>query len=535
MGSKKQTSSGHDAADDMKKMVQDRVEQVADAIAPDEDKGPKITSEFLQECLIANALGDGTLYATLFRDQFLYLKNTQEWFEWTGHYWQRDIMNRSLAAVETLNRHYLGEYKKLAEKTIKLMGSEDESEKDKIKKIARIQKDILKRVSQLRDDKRRTACLKFAHTIEEPLAISGEELDRKPMLFPCANGVINLETGVLKDGRPGDLLSLASPVPLLDVNGQPPVWLKTVNEIFGGDEEMVDYMQRLFGYAITGLVHEKVFPVLYGKGGWNGRSLIIETISYVMGTLAGSIPSEMLLSSKYVKASSGPSPDIMSLKGIRMTFASETDEGQRFSASKVKWLTGKDELVGRNPHDKYPTRFQPTHKLFLMTNTQPAAPANDKAFWERLHLIPFDISFVNRDPQESYERRAILDLDQQIIKEAPGILAWLVRGCLHWQKQGLNPPRKVTEATELYRKNEDLLADFIDECCQREPGAKEKASLLYGRFVTWYHANIGTKEPSGTWFGKQLSQKYEKSKAQGCVTYHGLALADQGGGSEAYE
>jgi len=527
MGSKKRSiESGHNT-DDIKKMVQERVDQVADAIAPDVEE-PQITSEFLQECLIANSLGDGTLYATLFRDQFLYLKNSQEWFEWAGHFWQRDIMNRSLASVEILARHYLGEYKKLTTKIIELAASDDDSDKDKIKKLSHIQKKLLKRVSQLRDDKRRTACLKFAHTIEDPLAISGDELDQKPMLFPCANGVLDLETGKLKPGRPGDFLSLASPVEFKGIDAPAPLWEKSLLEIFGGDAELVAYLQRLFGYAITGQVQEKVFPVLYGKGGWNGRSLIVETISYVMGTLAGSIPAEMLLSSKYVKASSGPSPDIMSIKGIRMTFASETDEGQRFSASKVKWLTGKDELVGRNPHDKYPTRFQPTHKLFLMTNSQPAAPPNDKAFWERLHLIPFDISFVNRDPQEANERRAILDLDLQIKKEAPGILAWLVRGCLLWQKHGLKPPRKVTEATELYRKNEDLLADYIDECCIREPGAKAKSSVLYGRFVTWYHANIGTKEPSGTWFGKQLGQKYEKSKSEGCVTYHGITLADHG-------
>ena len=132
----------------------------------------------------------------------------------------------------------------------------------------------------------------------------------------------------------------------------------------------------------------------------------------------------------------------MSLKGIRMAFASEIDEGQRFSAAKIKWFTGKDELVGRNPHDKYPTHFNPTHKLCLQTNTQPQAPPNDKAFWERLHLIPFLISFVNRDPQESHERRAILDLDRQVLKEAPGILAWLVAGCLLWQRRRPQPAER---------------------------------------------------------------------------------------------
>lgn len=549
-----------DAVDDIRKKVQDRVEQEAAQIAStaalggssagpggssgpggattpaDPDAEPKITSRLIRDCLFANELGDSVLFSMLFRDRFLFSKNTQEWFEWAGHYWQRDMMSRSLAAVEQVVGHYLAEYKRLAQDIVDLAAASTEGDGSatELKRLRTQQANLLKRASQLRADKRRTACLKFAHTIENPLAIKGEEFDCKPMLFPCANGVIDLETGRLKPGRPCDYLSMASPVEFTGIDAPAPLWEKSLLEIFGGNEALVAYLGRLFGYAMTGLVHEKVFPVFYGRTGWNGRSLIIETVSYVMGALAGSIPSEMLLSQKYSKNSSGPSPDIMSLKGIRMAFASEIDEGQRFSASKIKWLTGKDELVGRSPHDKYPTRFAPTHKLFLMTNTQPQAPPNDKAFWERLHLIPFLISFVNRDPQEAYERRAILDLDQQVLKEAPGILAWLVRGCLLWQRDGLKPPHEITDATEQYRRNEDLLADFIEECCLREPGAKAKSSVLYARFIDWYHDNVGQKEPTGTWFGKQLSQKYEKHKSEGCVVYHGIALNSSQGGLEVY-
>ena len=520
--------SDDNSIDEIKRQVQSRIDQEAEILAP-ADETPKIDSQFISDCIFANALGDGTMYATLFRDKYLYSKNRQEWFEWSGHCWQRDIMGRALAAVETVVQQYLGEYKKVSGQIANLVGSSDEENQAKIKKLQKQQRDLLNRASKLRDERRRNSCLTFSHTIENPLAITGDEFDKKPMLFPCGNGVIDLERGKLIDGRPGDFLSLASPVDFLGINAPAPLWEEKILEIFSGDQELVDYIQRLFGYAVTGLVHEKVFPVLYGKGGWNGRSLIVETISYVMGSLAGSIPSEMLLSSKFAKSSSGPSPDIMSLKGLRLAFASETDEGQKFSASKVKWLTGKDELVGRNPHDKYSSRFQPTHKLFLMTNSEPQAPPNDKAFWERIQKIPFTLSFVNRDPQDESERRAILDLDRQLLKEAPGILAWLVRGCLLWQKHGLKPPRKVTDETEKYRRNEDLLADFIDSCCIREPGAKGKSSTLYNRFITWYHDNIGEKHPSGTWFGKQLSQKYEKARSSGCVYYIGIELDDREG------
>jgi putative DNA primase/helicase len=518
-----------DSIDDIRKQVEERKEQEAaqlTATHPGQKGKPEIDTVFVQGCVDRNELGDGELYATHFRDKFLYSKNTQEWYEWVGHSWKRDQMNRSLAAVEEITDHYIAEYKSIGTKIIDLVahGNGDDSNAGKIKKLKKDQEFIFNRVSQLRGDKRRNACLKFAHTCAAPIAITGEEFDMHPMLLPCTNGVIDLETGKLNPGRPGDYLAKASPIIFTGIDTPAPIWERSLDEIFNGNHNIIAYLRRLFGYAITGLVNEKLFSVFYGKTGWNGRSLIIETISHVMGDLAGAIPSEMLLSQKFIKSASGPSSDLMSLKGIRMAVASETDENQRFSASKVKWLTGKDELVGRTPYVKYATRFHPTHKLFLMTNSQPSAPPNDRAFWERLHLVPFSISFVNRDPQDLHERRAILDLDQQLKKESSGILAWLVRGCLEWQRCGLKPPKEVLEATEQYRRNEDLLADFIDECCVVEPMVKEKASVLYGRFVEWYHENHGKKEPSGTFFGKGLSQKFEKSKYNGFVTYVGLKL-----------
>lgn len=526
-----------DEIGDIRQQVKERVEAEASGIEKPAGR-QAIDSKLINECLFANELGDGRLFAELHRDRFLYCKSTQEWYEWTGHCWSLDKMNRALAAVEGVVDLYLREYSEASEEIAKLSKGEDETE-GRIKKLQKKQEALLSRVRQLRGDKRRTACLKFSHTIDDPLAITGEELDGKPMLFPCANGVIDLETGRLMDGLPGDYLSLASPVPFLGIDSPAPIWERSIHEIFGGNlsrppdaeeneraRRVVDYIRRLFGYAMTGLVNEKLFPMLYGRTGWNGRSLIVETISYIMGDLAGSIPSEMLLSQRFSKSASGPSPDIMSLKGIRLAFASEIDEGQRFSMSKIKWLTGKDTLVGRNPHDKYQTHFSPTHKLFVMTNVQPQASPNDKAFWERLHMIPFTISFVNREPRESYERRAIIDLDRQVRDEASGILAWLVRGCLEYQKYGLAPPREVTEATEEYRRNEDLLADFVDECCVKEAGARAKASDLYARFVDWYHDNVGQKEPTGTWFGKMLAAKFTKDKSNGHVVYYGVALAD---------
>jgi putative DNA primase/helicase len=519
--------------DDIRQQVLERVEQEKSQSKPSKEDAPEIDSKFISQCLFSNSAGDGLLYATLFRDKFLYVKNTQEWYEWTGHLWQRDKMNKSLAAVERLAETYLEEYKKISAQIVE-MTKAGEPEGD-IEKLGKQQKAIIERVRQLRGDNRRTACLKFAHTIEKPLAITGDELDKRPMLFPCANGVIDLETGKFKPGRPGDYLSLGSPIEWKGIDAPRKLWEKSLREIYncdreGDDQSLVQYVKRLFGYAMTGSVSEKIFPILYGKTGWNGRSLIIEKIKYIMGGMAAPIPTEMLLSQKFGKSSAGPSPDVMSLKGIRMAFASEIDEGQRFSVAKIKWYTGKNELTGRNPHDKYQSYFDPTHTLFVETNHQPQAPADDKSFWERVHLIPHNISFVNRDPREAYERKANLDLDKELMQELPGILAWLVEGCLEWQRDGLKPPRIVTEATEKYRMDEDMIGDWIDECCIRDPLAKEKADVLFNSFVAWYKSSQGKGDKlTGTWFGKQLTKKFDKTKSNGRNIYLGISLNDSQG------
>jgi putative DNA primase/helicase len=511
-----------DNIDSIRKQVQNRVEKEAAHLPPSEDK--KITSELLYDCLVGNELGDGILYATLFRDKYVYCNNSGEWYQWSGHYWQLDRMKRALADVEKIVDLYRGECRVISEQIVNMNGDDESA----VSRLRKLQRDLLKRIRNLRTTNRRRACLEFAYSNVNPLAITGEEFDQKPMLFPCKNGVIDLETGKFKPGRPGDFLTKSSPITFMGIDEPAPLWNNTLLEIFAGNEDMVSYMRRLFGYAITGNVSEKIFPVLYGRTGWNGRSLIVEAISYVMGNFAGSIPAEMLISPRFVKTASSPSSDIMSLKGIRLAFASEVDENQRFSAAKIKWLTGNDELVGRRPYDKMETRFSPTHKLILMTNTQPQAPPNDQAFWNRIHLIPFNISFVKREPRERYERRAILDLNKQVREEASGILAWLVRGCLEWQRDGIKPPLEVTQSTEEYRRNEDLIGDFLDECCIKETLAREKASILYNRFIEWYHDNVGKNEPSGTWFGKQLHGKYTKVKIDGKVYYRDIRLKECG-------
>jgi len=489
----------------------------------DEQKDPEkpgITSRFIQDCLYANELGDGMLAAALFKDRFLYVKSSEDWLSWEGHHWERDIMAKSRASVEEVADVFLDEASRMQGKIGEAIKNKD---KELVDKLQDGQKIIYKRVGRLRSERGRINCLKFAHTnISNQIAIKGDELDLNPWLLACKNGVIDLRTGELRPGRPGDLISKASPVEFTGLDTPAPNWKLYLKQIFQEHQPLIDYMGRMSGYGITGLTIEHFLPILWGQGR-NGKGVFIETISAILGNYMAPIQSEMLLDQGRVKNSAGPSPDIMALRGLRIAFSSETEHGRRFSTSRVKWLTGGDTLKGRYPHDKYETEFNPTHTLVLMTNSKPDVSDDDFAFWERVHLVPFELSFVEREPEKDNERPADKYLRQNLLKEDSGILAWLVRGCLEWQRIGLEPPPVVIDATKEYRRNEDLLGHFLKDCCYEDPGTESTAAELYDRFRKWWEINVSRKILSQKKFGGMMVKKFNRSKS-GTYRYFGVGL-----------
>jgi putative DNA primase/helicase len=506
----------------IKAKVEDRVlsELKAYPESHEEDESG-ISSRFVRQCINANELGDGLLFNALNQGKFVYKASSSEWLHWTGHYWSSDTLEKVLAAVETVVDRLIQETEAIAGEIGTALKA---GEKERVSDLEQLRKGIIRRIDKLRTDRGRNMCVKFSRTCSrDPLAIKGEEMNRDPWLLACQNGVLNLASGKFRDGRPGDLISMPCSVEWRGMDEPAPIFERSLKEIFEGDDELIQFLQRLLGYSITGLSHEHIFVVFFGSGR-NGKSTLVEILNYILGSLAGSIPSEMLLSSKYVRSSSGPTPDIMSLKGLRIAFASETDDNQKFSTSKVKWLSGGDTLVARSPHDKYPVRFLPTHKLFLISNFKPQAPGDDFAFWERLLLIPFRLSFVARDPVTETERRARKGVVDELKAEASGILAWMVRGCLEYQKQGLNPSEVVRAATAEYKRDEDLLGQWITDCCRVGEGLEQKSSELYASFEKWFEKNISGNVPKTVRFSKMMLRRFDRKNFRGCRYYTGVEL-----------
>lgn len=520
------------------------------------DGQPPITGKFVRQCLANNERGDGILYATLQRDKFIYNKATDAWMIYQGHHWELDHLNRAVTAVEDVANAYLAEAEKLAplldesmehlrtakaevkaaDKALKAAQKKLDSEaidqakaalataeellisrEDSTKSLKAEYKSFLDRAKRLRTVKGANNCLTWAHCVEDPLACKGDEFDRHPMLLACDNGVVDLRTGHFREGRPADMILRASPVPwpvdfehleaylrCEDVPSPCPAWENQFfPEIHQEDPEVIDFHGRYLGYVITGLTHEQ-FYICWGGEGANGKGVMGDTVGEVLGPLSWDISPELILEQKNTRSSAGPSADLISLMGRRLVIASESDEGRRVSTAMIKRLTGQERLTARSPHEKYEITFEPVFKMIFRFNAIPHGMTKDFAMVRRLIYIHYPLIYVDNPESDAearpdlapYFRKIDRGLRDKLRAQKPGILAWLVRECLKYQRDGLRPPDKIKAAVDQLRKEEDYFGRFFEESPYERGDSDDWVTFkeIYGAFEKWYEENINAKD-----------------------------------------
>lgn len=337
--------------------------------------------------------------------------------------------------------------------------------------------------------------LEMAHS-EASVAITAA-LDTDPWLLNTPSGTVNLKTGELRPARREDLITKVTAAPF-DPGAECSRWLQFHDEVcihadFTTDRELIDYMQRLAGYSLTGSVREQIFAVFFGQGR-NGKTVWLNVIRGLLGDYAVTTATDLLLS----KRDGAPGHALAILHGRRFVGCAETDAGRRLDESMVKNITGSDKIPARWLYGQ-PFEFDPTHKLFLATNHRPDIKGTDEAIWRRIHPVPF---LRTIDPA-----KVDSDLEAKLKNEWPGILAWMVRGCLDWQGLGgLNPPAAVVEAAASYRQESDAVARFIEDCCELLHGAQVETSRLVAAYRLWCETEA--EQPlSSTAFGREMSNR----------------------------
>lgn len=302
------------------------------------------------------------------------------------------------------------------------------------------------------------------------LARSIEEFDGEHMVFSAKDTWIDLEIGKPIEPSPVKQISLQSQV-AYDASASCPHFLQFVDQIFCGDQALIEFVQRAVGYSLTGSTAEQCFFILNGDGA-NGKSTFVNILAKLMGGYAKAAPEQTLLANQR----SGVGDDLVYLSGSRFISVSELDQGQALAEAKIKRITGGDEVTGRALFGTY-HRQKMIGKIFLATNSLPEVKGRDHGIFRRFQIIPFNRTFAPEEQDGS--------LPAKLEAELPGILNWAIEGCLKWQSEGLAPPPIVLEQREHYRRELDTVQKFFDAELALKSDSKIGSSQLYQNYRDW--------------------------------------------------
>lgn len=333
--------------------------------------------------------------------------------------------------------------------------------------------------------------------------------------FNNSTQIINLCDGTIRPARPSDYITKSLGVQSIGDATKATGWFQFLDQVFSGDQELIDWIKRFCGYLLTGSTREQIFLFCYGHGA-NGKSVFIEVLKHIIGDYSRAIASETLSESK--RAAGGATPDLAALIGARLVICSETEDNTAMAESLVKSLVSGDSMAVR-PLYCGSIQFTPNFKLVMAGNHKPIVRGNDNGIWRRVRLVPFNRTFTpeERDPH----------LLTKLREETSHILAWMVQGCIEWQSIGLSAtPSIIRQATDAYQVDQDLIGNWLNECATVDKYTETQASDLYANYKIWCLDN-GLRPASAVSLGRRLSERgFFNRKSNGKKIWTGLTLSD---------
>lgn len=352
---------------------------------------------------------------------------------------------------------------------------------------------------------RRQETVLSAATVIPGMIVNSHQLDRDPMLLNCRNGTLDLATGQLRSHNPEDFITRRVNIDYAQ-DAACPEFMKFLEKVLGGNEQLINYLQRFVGYCLTGKTTEQVLLFLYGTGA-NGKTTLANIMEDLLGDYASTAGSDLLMQ----RDNKSSTNDLAALQGARLVKVSEFNDGERLAEATIKTMTGGDRVTCRFLYGEF-FEYTPAYKILLLGNYKPRIQGRDRGIWRRINLLPFNVTITEheRDPELMSKLRA----------ELPGILSWAVRGCLDWQKGGLCQPKEIIEEVSMYRQGEDVFAQWLGECCSEGEGHLTQAKDLLNSFIEFSN----WRKITPTRLGRLLAERGFIKEKSGVVWWRGISL-----------
>ena len=417
-------------------------------------------------------------FAVLYADRLRFCHDAGAWFEWNGAIWRQNRTGLAFQWARELARTLAAE------------------EPDRVRYVS-------SKTSFAGGVER------FARG-EREIAVTSDNWDCSPYLLGTPAGTIDLRTGHLGQANPRDGITKSTAV-APSITTSCPLWLRFLDETTGNDLGLIRFLQQFLGYSLTGDVKEHALLFGYGPGG-NGKSVLLNTAACIMADYATTAAMDTFAASSGDKHPT----ELAMLRGSRLVTASETEEGRAWAEARIKQITGGDRITARFMRRDFFT-FSPTFKLFIVGNHKPVLRNVDDAARRRFCIVPF-----TRKPE-----RPDRDLEAKLKDEWPGILRWMIDGCLDWQRNGLVRPQCVLDATAEYFGAQDVVGQFLDEECDCEPGNTWKTATTGELFTAWTAYAKAAGEVPGTQrsFSDILQRRgFERMRVNKGRVYRGIRL-----------
>ncbi len=371
----------------------------------------------------------GLVFSEKNKDLLRYVAQWSKWYEWNGRIWEQDQKLAVFNKVRTLCRELASREKKTRDRILST------STVSAIERLVR----------------------------SDPVhAALPDQWDADDNLLNTPYGLVDLSNGEI---LPHDPDKYCTKITTAGPSGNCPTWDRFLNDVTGGDTELIKFIQRVIGYACTGSTKEHALFFFYGTGG-NGKGTLLNTITRILNDYAVTAPMDVFTESRHDRHPT----ELAALLGARLAVAQETDEGRKWAEAKLKTLTGGDPITARFMRQDFFT-FIPKFTLIIAGNHKPSIQTVDEAMRRRLHLVPFNVTIPKdkRDP----------DLPEKLYQESSGIMRWMIDGVIQYNEIGLNPPKSVIDATESYFEDEDSLQQWISDKCEIGNKCWENPTALF--------------------------------------------------------